>query len=301
MKMDSRTSKANELKLTVNTMYQIQQTRIALGLRIQTADKNGWVASEFAQKLMDGTAKHYQDAENEVAREMTAMIQSYRIWSEWFIDIKGVGPRYAGLLISKLCEKRQAQYDLEDVIRWGPHPEDLPADAPATLEKLGTPTGKVRQGIICFETISSVWAYCGLHTVDGKAAKRTKGKAANWSSKLKATAFLIGSQFCKTPSSAYRPVFDNFRAKAEDNPRFKSKGHKHNHSIRLTAKVFLGHVWTVQRALEGLPVSPPLVLASESAHTHFIPPLRNEGDWEGLDNAWSDFGPPPDFCLEFIK
>ncbi len=298
--MDSRTSNANELKLIVNTLYQIQKTRIGLKLRIETAKKNGWVASEFAQQLMDGTSKHYADAENEVARQMGGMIQSYRIWNEWFTDIKGIGPRYSGLLISKLCEKRQAQYELEDVVRWGPHPEDLPTDTPGTLEKLGKPTGKVRQGIICFPTISSVWAYCGLHTVDGKAAKRTKGKAANWSSKLKATSFLIGEQFCKTTSSAYRPVYENFRAKAEDNPRFKSKGHKHNHSIRLTAKVFLGHVWTVQRALEGLPVAPPMVLV-ENPHNHYIPPMRNGGNWDGLDKAWSDFGPPPDYCLEFIK
>lgn len=300
MDSHSRTTQANELRLVVNTLYQIQKTRIALGLRIQTAKKNGWVASDFAQGLMDRTSKHYATAESEVAADAASLIGAYPIWNDWFKDVKGIGPRYAGLLISKLCEKRQAQYDKGDFLSWGPHPDDLPADAPGLLEKLGEPTGKEQHGIICFPTISSVWAYCGLHVIDGKAAKRAKGKQANWSSKLKATAFLIGEQFVKTPDSAYRPVFDHFRAKAEANPRFESKGHRHNHSIRLTAKVFLGHVWTVQRALAGLPVAPPQVLTGETSHSHYIPPMRNAGEWNGLKKVWAGFGTPPDFCLEFI-
>lgn len=38
-------------------------------------------------------------------------------------------------------------------------------------------------------TVSQLWAYCGLHAVDGKAAKRRKGETANWKSMAKVRAY----------------------------------------------------------------------------------------------------------------
>jgi len=48
-----------------------------------------------------------------------------------------------------------------------------------------------------FANVSKLWAYAGLHVIDGKAARRTKGEKANWSDELKMTCWKISGSFVK--------------------------------------------------------------------------------------------------------
>ena len=68
---------------------------------------------------------------------------------------------------------------------------------------------------------------------------------------------VLGSSFIKLGGD-YRDVYDNYKHRISNMPRHanKTKGHIHNMAVRYMIKEFLADLWTVWRALEGLPVRP---------------------------------------------
>lgn len=149
-----------------------------------------------------------------------------------------------------------------------------------------------------FEFVSALWAYAGMHTVDGKAPKRRKGQKANWDSDLKTiVAYKIPAQFIRVPSSFGRQLYDRYKAfyeathdekcpiwshpdakinKADtkatvDGKGCSRRGHIHNMSTRKVGKVFLSCLWAAWRELEGLPITEPYA-ANLPRHSHIIRP-----------------------------
>ena len=152
-----------------------------------------------------------------------------------------------------------------------------------------------------FESISALWAYAGMHVVDGKATKRTRGQKANWNAELrKLVAFKIPAQFVKVRSSLGRKLYDQYKDFYErvhdgrcpiwSDPKAKinsagtkatvngkgcsRKGHIHNMATRKVGKVFLSCLWVAWRELEGLPVTEPYA-TKLPGHGHIIQPQ----DW----------------------
>lgn len=69
--------------------------------------------------------------------------------------------------------------------------------------------------------VAKLWAYCGLHVIDGQRPQRRKGQKANWSTIAKTRAMLIAYSCMKNSESPYRAVYDQAREAA------KSKVHLH--------------------------------------------------------------------------
>lgn len=92
------------LKLVVRRLYDAQKLRIQSDLRVQRLEREGIVIGERientfakAQELEVQTEKEYEKI---VAREL----KQYTIWSKWLKDVKGIGPRIAGLLIANIAD-----------------------------------------------------------------------------------------------------------------------------------------------------------------------------------------------------
>jgi hypothetical protein len=63
--------------------------------------------------------------------------------------------------------------------------------------------------------VSKLWAYSGLHVIDGRAARRKKGERANWSQFLKTKMLgVLAPSFLKC-SSPYRSFYDDYRHRLE--------------------------------------------------------------------------------------
>ena len=107
-----------------------------------------------------------------------------------------------------------------------------------------------------FATISKLWAYSGMHVVDGKAPTRKKGESINWNSTLKSHLWKTGECFVKC-KSRYRDLYDKYREIEDKNHPELSKLHRYNRAKRKVVKVFLSHLWVRWRELEDLPVSKP--------------------------------------------
>ena len=133
------------------------------------------------------------------------------------------------------------------------------------LAKIGDPyinsaTGQPR-------TVSALWAYCGLHVIDGESARRRKGQQSNWSTLAKTRAWLIIQSAmkqldasCKTDTgiaehvdgckcSPYRIVIDQRRKRtAETHPDW-TPGHSLNDAQRVASKALLRDLWIEARRI----------------------------------------------------
>lgn len=96
--------------------------------------------------------------------------------------------------------------------------------------------------------VAKLWAYCGLHVVDGARPKRRRGERCNWSGSAKMRARLIAESCIKHSHSPYRPLYDHERAKWAE--RQTTDLHKHNHALAVVAKAVLRDLWVEARRLE---------------------------------------------------
>lgn len=111
-------------------------------------------------------------------------------------------------------------------------------------------------------TVSELWAYCGLHVVpaggdhgatathgSAVAARRVKGKKANWSNDAKTRAYLVAVSCMKSPGSPYRDVYLDRRAHTLVTQPDWTSGHSHNDALRITSKAILRDLWSAARDL----------------------------------------------------
>lgn len=114
-------------------------------------------------------------------------------------------------------------------------------------------------------TVSELWAYCGVHVVNGAAAARARGVKSNWNADAKMRAYLVATSCIKALESPYRAVYDEGRAKYAETlhgsdckrcgPSGKpalegsplSAGHQHARAMRLMMKAILRDLWAESR------------------------------------------------------
>jgi hypothetical protein len=65
------------------------------------------------------------------------------------------------------------------------------------------------------QTPSQLVAYCGLHVVNGRRPRRTKGEQGNWNSIAKTKAFVVAECCMKQSGGRYRELYVEAKAKAD--------------------------------------------------------------------------------------
>lgn len=159
---------ADRAKLVVRGLYDAQKLRIQLELRIGDLVRKGAMTKDEAKTFFNVSFGHLERAEKEMEKLVWREVKDLAITKRWLKHVKGIGPRLSGLLIANIA----------------------PIDR--------------------FPNVAKLWAYAGLHTIDGGAAKRTKGKKANWNAELKTTAWKIGGSFLKS-GGPYRELYDRYK------------------------------------------------------------------------------------------
>lgn len=142
--------------------------------------------------------------------------------------------------------------------------------------------------------VSSLWKFSGMHVVNGKAPKHTKGEDSNFSPKARMFMYRIGDCFIKQRTIPYRLVYDNEKerlAKVRFEPgilKEKFGGKYKKDSVELTKmhidlrarrkmmKVFLQHYYVKTKLVTGQVPSEPYVTAKLEGHTHIIQPGERE-------------------------
>jgi hypothetical protein len=102
-----------------------------------------------------------------------------------------------------------------------------------------------------FATVSKLWAYLGMHTVSGLAARRKKGEKANWSGAGRVLCYQIGESIVKMGKGGeYREAYDRIKARyAAEHPDW-TPGHRHAAARRYAVKLLLKRMWLAYRRVQ---------------------------------------------------
>jgi len=166
---------------------------------------------------------------------LPSLLKEHKIWTEFLEGVKGVGPAMGAVIISEF-DIRKAKYP------------------------------------------SSFWMYAGLDTgPDGKGRSRrsehlveteytdkdgvikTKmGITFNPFLKTKLVG-VLGASFLRAGDNKYSDLYRNYKNRLENMPEHKekSKGHRHNMSIRRMIKIFLMDLHLEWKRIEGLEIPTP--------------------------------------------
>ncbi|MFA5053820.1 MAG: hypothetical protein WC565_07165 [Parcubacteria group bacterium] len=166
------------------------------------------------------------------------------------------------------------------------------------IKGIGVATGGGLVGLIAkygienIRQVSSLWHLFGLHVVEGKAPRRTKGEEVSYVPEAKTLVLgVIADCFIKQRSPVYRDIYDQEKARQleieypegelaskflgyKKSDTHLSLNHAHRRAIRKMMKIFVQHVWLAWRTCEGLETR-PLYCHEYLGHEHFIePPVK---------------------------
>jgi transposase len=120
-----------------------------------------------------------------------------------------------------------------------------------------------------FATVSKLWAYVGLHVVDGESPRRRRGKSANWSPQGRVVCHQLAVSIVRARRGRYRAAYDRKKAEYLVRPRVGLStcpfgqthtnrngdaipcglNHAHNAAMRYAVKYLLRDLWVAWRKL----------------------------------------------------
>lgn len=232
------------LTIYADLVDDLEKSRIATENRIRALRDVKGLAGSPEEERLDSIAMGLAEAERKATNELKKAVKAHPL-GEWIGGQLGVGEKQAGRLLGVLGD-----------------PYKRPGFPP--------------------RTVSQLWSYCGYG--DARSQVRRRGVKNNWNATLKMRAFLIAESCMKTPTSPYRAVYDEGRAKYADavhtdeckrcGPSGKpaqpgsdlSDGHKHARALRLVTKTFLRDLWEEARRLQELSVTQQEVESAPEVH-----------------------------------
>lgn len=134
---------------------------------------------------------------------------------------------------NRQLEKQGAQHFMAQWIK------DAPGISLAGFARLIGLTGPLDN----FATVSKLWAYCGLHVVDGSAPKRRKGELANWSPAARVLCHQIAESVVKVGRGPYREAYDRKKLDYEMTHPEWTPLHRHQAAMRYAVKELLKDLW----------------------------------------------------------
>lgn len=236
-------------------------------LNPEASAKQDWILNG------EGKSQGLEQIKDKLSRKIEKELHAWPLYTEWLQRVPGIGPAIAGRLIilyyykfTPVCSCGTV-LEKKDGTCWCPKCEKSVKGDGVTKHKI-----ELRD----FPDISKWWAFMGMHVVDGKKPKRQAGQQSNWSSVGRATCFLVGDQFNRqTDKTPYGQFLLERKARCErQHPEIKP-GHRLNRARHETAKLFISHMWTVARTLDGLPVTEPYAMTL-MGHTGTVKPFYFE-------------------------
>ncbi len=107
-----------------------------------------------------------------------------------------------------------------------------------------------------FSTVGQLWAYSGLHVVDGEAPRRKKRQIANWNGRLRTTLYKVSSSFIKYDCYG-RKLYDEYKAYYIERDGAEPKWKPHRRAMRRVMKDFERCMWRAWITSRNLTLSKP--------------------------------------------
>lgn len=273
------------IRISVRSLYDQQKLRIQTGNRIVASfrDKLGIEPSQAEEEVPEGEniLKALRAEYKLITDGVKRITEAYKPQSNLLTSLGEIKliEAYEHLIRAEESHIKLIESELLNYPIWTQWMVDVKG------------CGPLMAGVILSEvdiaqcnSISALWAYCGLDVVvtvnedtgeiteEGRSRKKhhlrpkqytnrageivdTVGITFNPFLKTKLVG-VLGSCFIKLGKGPYRDIYDGYKHRLEHHPRHaeKTKGHRHNMAVRYMIKEFLADLWTHWRTLEGLPV-----------------------------------------------
>lgn len=177
-----------------------------------------------------------QLSNNDLRKKIESLALLHPLWLKWADRHIGIGPYLTGRLIGEIGGRVVLEVHTPAGFKWLPHPDILSPNLKTRLYKgVDGTTGRVREGIDCFPSVSHLWAYGGFGVSEGHAQRLGEWP---YNPSLKGVVY-------ETVESCMRksdPVYANYCRQAQTNchPR---------QARRKTAKLLLKDLWIAWKAI----------------------------------------------------
>ncbi len=197
--------------------------------------KAAGVIDTYTEFVLVAAYLRIEKDEEQHFRRFRGVLEDFPIWVEWMIDVRGVGPAMAAVIISEF-DIHKAKY-----------PSSFWAYAGLDVAKDGAGRSRRTEHLVKRQYIDK----------DGKEAERNSITFNPW---LKTKLMgVLASSFVRAGAGKYEQIYRDYKHRLESNPAHdeKSKGHRDNMAKRYMVKMFLVDLHMEWRELEGLSVSVP--------------------------------------------
>jgi len=216
---------------------RIHYTKITDGIKTfprQKSFKGDEVISNYTELCLLAQYADLESSETTHFKRLTQILREFPIYTEFLVDVKGIGPAMAGVIISEI-----------DITR-AEYPSSLWKYAGLDVAANGAGRSRKKEHLVEIEYTDK----------DGKPAKRAGITFNPW---LKTKLIgVLASSFLRAGENPYRIIYDDYKHRLENHPAHleKTKGHRHNMAMRYMIKRFLVDLYNAWRPLEGLEVAP---------------------------------------------
>ena len=244
--------KNTELRIFVESFYDMQKLRIAVENRIRSYTSAGlieYINPELAMANLKG-------AEKELEKEITTLIKQHPLWKTFFVDVKGIGPIMAAGLIAWRDDISKART----------------VSAFWKYHGLSPTQGKRKKGEkLDYNPKAKTHAWkCGMQLLRAKGAY----SHVYYDSKAK-------YEQREDIKAMHEHAIGEVTRKGKKVKEYEAAGgpksyklHIHYMALRKMIKRFLADTWVAWREVEGLPVSKPYIFSDAAkqkgiAHEHY--------------------------------
>lgn len=197
--------------------------------------------SEFALAESYFTLIAMEDSQE---RHIKRILDTFPIWTEFLLQVKGIGPLMGGVIITRL-DPHKAKYPSSF---WKFCGLDVGPD--------GRGRGKFKEHLVDIEFVAK----------DG-TTKMKKGLTYDPWIKSKLIG-VLAPLFLKLKNPKYSGLYNDYKHRqVSAHPEHRPIVH-HNRSLRYMIKIFLLDLWTIWRELESLPVYEPYHVAKLGLSAH---------------------------------
>jgi len=269
---------AKELKLVCIAYEAIQKIRILTANKIDgTAD-----AYHIPKKRVAKLHELFDVKLKEQEKSLIPLLNSYGsihpVWVEWLSHVKGIGPVLWASMLSIIQDinrfptisKMYAYFGLSSMYykcECAEGHKHLMMHDPIDRKDLCNVL-KDDKGHKCNAKFTNV------EKVEHKAPHRTAGYIVHWNPTAKTLAWKTANTLFMCGGKYKTQIFDHYKEKIAASNKDMPKMHIHNRALRKLAKIFLSHLWTKWRELEGLPADKPYSVAYKGEE--YIAPIIDD-------------------------
>jgi hypothetical protein len=275
---------------------KLLKARIQIENGISAKLREQMISEGVAEELYANISSELRTGHDRILKEMQKTVKQIPIYDQWLKHVRGIGPRHATKLIAytqdigrfpkvsmywkyfglspvDYCENCKKRYFSEE---WLAELWINKTYAKQTrMIADDNPNADARKTQIMKNIVNSV-CHCDNPKPVNRAERKVVGiSSVDYNPKCKDLMYLVTSQFVKQ-GKFYRLVYDD--AKAYENAKYGmlyTKAHINYRANRRVAKLFMSHLWTKWRELEGLIVTEPY---AKSYLNHEMIPVPEPGE-----------------------